>query len=561
MNVVMQKQKGRVTIDKTMHVSGRPDLPSYNLVIELEIDEAGRRYKLVRVWMYARAIAILDTATIGLRDVVVEICKFDLEHFFRKHGKQRLHLWQGGRLTASGYGTDFRTNFGERDAPDHTGRSSNALCFFIKRELQRLEASYRTRHPQLLAWLEYRRRCMSEAALALYMQSGNDFCWAVLFYVLSYVDDFGLAIIGDLLFDHRGEPVIVLTTHADGSVTRVHQRRPSLYFDAAIGIAEWLGHTAPEKKRAYPDRLMVLLGVGLDLDLSLRYLEEAKVTAYAADINIVLGSSNVLPNGCLRVDAKLLKSLIHRLLHASETIPLGRAHLFHLRRAYYHAGSLEARSRILGERALAELTWWAAALEQPKLFAVPLASRLEFPTTGTPGLISHYGDASREYDEETGVADPSSGFGAWAVIDDTFCFIEGRWLADECAHFSINVLEFHTEVMGARVFVDYARSIGGTATHVHTFIDNTTAEHVAERGRTSTDGLNELNTRRQQWLVDAGVHQRTSRVASVFNDIADLLSRGDIVEALRFAEEAGLPTLRLDISPSIRSLDGIPHTW
>ena len=45
--------------------------------------------------------------------------------------------------------------------------------------------------------------------------------------------------------------------------------------------------------------------------------------------------------------------------------------------------------------------------------------------------------------------------------------------------------------------------------------------------------------------------------------MADLLPRGDIAGALRFAE-AGLPTLRLDIyelAPEQRDLSRIPPTW
>ena len=65
-------------------------------------------------------------------------------------------------------------------------------------------------------------------------------------------------------------------------------------------------------------------------------------------------------------------------------------------------------------------------------------------------------------------------------------------------------------------------------------------------------------------LKQHGAYMLASRVASEFNDVADLLSRGDIAGALRFAEEAGLPTLRLDIyelAPEQRDLGRIPPTW
>ena len=98
-------------------------------------------------------------------------------------------------------------------------------------------------------------------------------------------------------------------------------------------------------------------------------------------------------------------------------------------------------------------------------------------------------------------------------------------------------------------------------THVHTLIDNTCAEHVSERGRTKSGAINELNSLRHDWLVAEGVHQQASRVASVFNDVADLLSRGDIDDALRFAEEANLPVIRLDVPSSLRDLSALTPTW
>ena len=91
----------------------------------------------------------------------------------------------------------------------------------------------------------------------------------------------------------------------------------------------------------------------------------------------------------MKVEYKSFKSLVRKLLHAAETIPLGRAHLFHLRRALYHEGRLDGRHRLVGARARTELKWWRAALAVPALFAVPMASRVDFPTTGEEGLITH----------------------------------------------------------------------------------------------------------------------------------------------------------------------------
>ena len=570
LNIVVQHSKPRITIDKSMLVSGDEDLPSYNLTIELERDELGKRYKLAKVWELGRAAAILETAVpVALKPkslAVVVFAKLDLGSFFNIHGKQSAYLWQSARLTLTGFGTSFRNDFGERDAPDHMGRSSNAICYFARRELLRLQQAYPSVVPEVIAWLALRRRCREEAAVQA-EDSLIDFVWEVLFFLMYYVDDGGLALIDEPLHDERGKPVIELVTAKDGSLIRRHRRRGALFFEAIVGVIEYVGHTAPEDKRAYPvladgslRRSMVLLGIGLDLDRSIRFLDSEKATRYHTHL-VEVESSSPLENGALRVPYGLFNSLVHRLLHASEVKPLGRSHCFYLLRALHGLNRLEVKSVLVGAKAQQELRWWHAALLEESEHSVPMASRRDFPGSDEPGVLTDYGDASREYDEETGLADPSSGFGAWTVIDDVFYYIEGRWSHAECAAFSINVLEFATECFSTSSFLRVAESLAVPVTHVHTFIDNTCAESVSERGRTDSAAINELNQQRHELLVSRGVHQRASRVPSVFNDVADLLSRGDIEEALRFPRENGLEVRRVTMLPEERDLSHLAPTW
>ena len=60
-----------------------------------------------------------------------------------------------------------------------------------------------------------------------------------------------------------------------------------------------------------------------------------------------------------------------------------------------------------------------------------------------------------------------------------------------------------------------------------------------------------------------GIHQRTSRVASVSNDIADLLSRGDVEQALAIPRSCGLRVVRVPVDRNgrFRSLRDVPATW
>jgi hypothetical protein len=229
--------------------------------------------------------------------------------------------------------------------------------------------------------------------------------------------------------------------------------------------------------------------------------------------------------------------------------------LFHLRKALKTPNKLPWSAAILNHYAQSELAWWTSQLANAKENGVPLASRFMFPTSSET-TICHYGDASREIDNVE-----SSGAGAWSVVDDVFVFIEWRWTNDDLRKFSINVLETIIKDVATRVFIGYARSQGLPATHSLAFTDNSTAEHVAERGRASTEALNVLNIERQQWLVDNNVSQRSERVASVDNDVADLLSRGDLGEALRFPRHHGLPVQRLHVDRSQYDPSRLQPTW
>ena len=62
-------------------------------------------------------------------------------------------------------------------------------------------------------------------------------------------------------------------------------------------------------------------------------------------------------------------------------------------------------------------------------------------------------------------------------------------------------------------------------------------------------------------MAALGVHQKHERVTSEDNVLADVLSRGDLEEALRFAEETGLRAELITLTPQQRSLSGIPPTW
>ena len=322
-----------------------------------------------------------------------------------------------------------------------------------------------------------------------------------------------------------------------------------------MNIARLVGHDTPAKKQVTMGKLLELLGIDVDLRLQRRLLSRIKRAAYRACLTAARAEAKSLAGGGYHIEYSTFNPLVHKLLSACEVVPLGRQHLYHTRKALRTPNRLNGHRVIYGAAAITELNWWEAQLLLSEEHGLPLATRWDFPVSSATTIV-HYGDASRE---ET---DPSaSGYGAWAVVGATFVYFEGRWTARQVSRFSINVLETVTKDAGTFTFLTYARSVGLCPTHSLAFVDNTAAEHVAENGRTTADALHALNLRRQQRLVAERIHQATERVTSVDNDVADMLSRGDIEGALRFPRAARLAIVRLEADAAMIETESLPPTW
>ena len=512
-NVVERYGKYRMTIDKTMTLV--PGVTSYNDSVDLHsIDPV--EYATIRD--LAEASAILATA-----GVPIALWGFDLEAYFRKTGKQRRDVWMSGFVHEDGFGLDERIQFGQREAPVLMSRQSCYLVWAIRREIERLEAKHPPRDPVVRRWLEARRRLAAGAAA---------YRGAALSFILMYVDDLGGVCVDD-----------------DVEVDGVVWRRSQLYYEAAKAVVEQLGHSMADDKLSPPSREgMEFLGAYLRI-LDQRVLPaEGKCERYAAATRAVL---DVEPSGGVVVVPKeALNSLTHKLLHAASFIPLGRQHLYHVRRALKAENRLAGARATLGRAALAELRWQLAQLELQEPVGVPFATRSRFPAAGSAGVLTPYSDASKEEDSS------ESGFGAWCVIDGTFVYVEGRWTPEECKQHSINVLELAAMNIGTFAFLDYAEGRGFDVQYVHEFVDNEAAEFVADRGKPRAPAMEDLLGRRYEAFWDRGIFAAASRIASVDNDIADGLSRGGerLEDALRIAAASGMPTLKLEPQPRWRQL-------
>ena len=552
MNVVMQNGKARLCIDKTMRHSSvdRPaGADTYNDCIDLEADRAQHgEFRLVRVWQFARASAILGTAGVSIVG-----CKFDLSAYFRKHGKQLFYVHQSARLNKSGWGFDFRVNFGERDAMDNTGDASNALTHFLRHELKRLDREYPSKAQRIIDWALMRMGLAAAAG----EEADQDFFWSVYFFICYYVDDAGLTCFNDLVFDASGRPVTITICANDGTLSTRQQLRGEFYAEAAMGVVRSLMHETPEKKQhmSWLAPPLEYLGVDCLYDVFERRLSSRKRMSYSAAVQTVLDSVR-LSNGALTSPRDDANSMYHKLIHASGEVPAMRAHLFHVRAALLAHNNLGWNGVIFGADAERELRWCLHQLGKSADEGIPFATRYEFPSSSDDTLV-RYTDASREPDGD--VSD--SGFGGWAVVRGVFVYCAGHWTPHEVATYSINVLETKAKDMWGVTAIKYARAVGCTVTHSLAFTDNTTAECVAERGRTQAAALSELNVQRLDALRRLGVHEKTDRVASIDNDIADLLSRSRVTEALRIPRTLNMEVLELVIEADERDTSTLTATW
>ena len=533
-NVVVQKGKPRMTTDKSMRLASW--VKSYNEMLDLGTIAP---IQYVRVSQLGRAAAIMLAS-----EAEVRIWGYDLEAFFRKTAKQRLHWWMSSTCQWDGYGQDTRVQFGQREAPVLCGRQSCFVVWAIRRELDRLGQEYAPRDVKVLAFI---------ATRAAQAKAGDHaHAWAVLYFLLMYVDDGGAVSFNDLISDKQGRPIMVAAK--EGGFEQ--QRRAHLYGAATLGVIEYYGHRGSEGKCVWDVLAHDFLGVTLDLVMGAMYLTEAKRQHYA-ELCRDAGAGAELPNGCRKVDGEELNSLMHKLMHAASCTPLGRQHLYHIRGAV-RGGSRLREGKVLSAQAQQELRWWCAHLTGPQ--GVPLASRLQWPGASEDGVLVVYGDASRELTNPR-----ESGWGGWCVLGTTFFYIEGRWNEAEVKLLSINVLEAHTLDMLTGTMLDLAdrRHKAGCAdcakpvTHVSEFTDNTATEHSSERGKPTEWRMHRIVQRRYEENRARGVFTHTDRITSVDNDVADGLSRGGsgCESALRMMASLGLDLCRVQVEPWRRSTE------
>ena len=540
-NVVMRRKKPRVTIDKSMRLA--PWLPSHNDEVDLDLSP---KIEYVNVGQLGRARAILLTA--GFEVVAFG---FDLKSYFRVTGKNKSTWWMAGLISHDGYGVDTRVQFGDREAPVNCGRQTCLLAEAIKRELRRLDIAYPSKAASVIAYLAERLAKLGQGTLP-----ELDFLVEALAFVLAFVDDISGMVINDGIYD-GDRPVLIQVAGDDGATTWRQQKRGEFYLAAALGVIKIFGHSEAAEKTWWPGTpgYMPFLGISMDCEREQMLITKDKRGWYVVDILDMLQATEaeLEKEGGVRVSADDLNSVVHKLLHASTCIVLGRQHIHHLMRCLQASKDARGGSAVLGSLAKQELRWWLAQLRKQDSEGVPMASRQSFPKPG-PGTLAPYFDASRELKSPH-----TSGYGAWAIIGGEFCYVEGRWLGWELRTLSINVLELAARNIGTFTFLEYARTAGIEVTHLFEFTDNRAAELSAEFGRPHTPAMQELTKLGYVALRELGIYSSMLRIASVDNDIADGLSRGGamLANALRIASSTGINIRRLAPTEKWRDLSAL----
>ena len=198
---------------------------------------------------------------------------------------------------------------------------------------------------------------------------------------MQYVDDLGAVSVDDLVYDAGGAPyhmrmdeslqrLVPCDSDADGAV---HARRPDAHYHLAISVIESFGHTTAVGKGVPPCLAMDLLGVRVDVAGYRRMLTELKCQTYGAAVEAALGAPPIVSGGRAVAHADF-NSLVHKLLHASSTVVLGRQHVHHCLEALRAENRMRVRSVLLFEQQLAELRWWLEQLRDPSRHCLPMAS-------------------------------------------------------------------------------------------------------------------------------------------------------------------------------------------
>ena len=554
-NVVVQKEKLRLCIDPTIDRFPDDDVGAVN---DCDSDDECP-VTFVRFTQFTRAGAILQTAGVAVRPWAR-----DFSSYYCKSPIQRADAWMWARVVevlkgaaaaraaeragltltegerVGGFEYNPRVMFGGRRWPGNLTRQSNFIAWCARIEFKRYDAEHPSTVPRVLEWLAMRTGLIPPGGAT----GDDDFQWAVMFFLMIFIDDAGYVGYADALWTDASRTARVCDEHGTPML------RCEKHFEIFGKIAERFGHECPlDKDQAPRDciRHIDLLGRRAEFSARRRSVLPAKRKQYAALIKRVLESA--------RAEYGAFNRLVHKLLHAAEETPGMRRKLQSMWRAMRvardGANRLRGKAVVINGQVANDLRWCHEALTCTEAPYMPLASRTSFIGVGKDDLLVHYGDASLAPDKPTDV----SGFGAWSVYEETVFVIFGEWEPWEAAYFNINELELHTMNMALVTFMACRASCGGTRVkHALEFTDNEAAEGASRAAISKAVVFDAMLEARDSFQRAHGLFCESERITSRANLWADALSRGAVQATLHEMDEAGLRVEVVEVEATWRDM-------
>ena len=399
---------------------------------------------------------------------------------------------------------DERLNFGGTASPGKFSRWYNVAIREAMRRIRKFDSEYPPTDKLLIAWLLERAGIL-----------GIDQC--ICAAMTQYIDDSLAASFDDhipALDTTRGKQHIAI-------------------FDATMVEA---GILMAEGEKA-EDSLVCIEGLGIYINIPSRSasLTSAKKTRIKDTAVKLLNGCGV--SGCGQTERDEVESLVGKEKWLAHVAPQINSHLtsaYKLAHAPGKSKRVTANPRFVqDQQTIIHMI--------PALPDIPLVPRSTFPPFWNERHAFAFQDASEKF-----------GIGGWFISDThLFYYIEpwpthlGEALRARPRRWYITHGELLAEVITVHAVIEKLDDID----FLTDFTDNDAAKGAANRGSSSSEGMDVA----AHWLdvqcQEAGISMRSERVTTKENSVSDLLSRGEEQPAIDAAHLLGLIPFRLRYPP------------
>ena len=408
--------------------------------------------------------------------------KIDLHSAYRQWSNARHELWMYGKQWAGQSYLDVRTQFGDASMVANFAEFTNFFLWLLRR----LRSGDEKLREQLAApkelWAAIDATPTAAAVAWREQREAAGLCDedVELTFEAGYIDDmFGVAL---------------------------GYSRTKAMLELSVLLAEFIGFTVQDKKKAGPERSMAILGSRCDLNERQLSLDGEKADSYGQLLTAALGKRSLRTKDFL--------SLVCKLVHASQYRPSGRPYLTSSFTALRQA-QRKGRGRVrMGRGVVRDLRYWARALRRHN-DGVALFPKNRFPASGDPDLLEFAYDASG-----------GDGLGAAMLVDDadggrTCYYILHKW---EGVHRRLHI-NLKEGVAGHTALTGFYPLAPRPTALAHG--DNTTEQRTSETNKARSVLQSVVLQHRAEFVADVNVSCRQARVKSKDNVLSDAISRLD----------------------------------